>query len=108
MEWNFSAAAAVMPVGDRLTLDDPAPSAAGGATATSGVDFAKLIDGELTRVNTDLQTAETSMRDFANGKPVELHELMINLERARLSVQVIVQVRNKLVESYQDLMRMQM
>jgi flagellar hook-basal body complex protein FliE len=32
---------------------------------------------------------------------------MIKLERARISVQVFVQVRNKVVESYQDLMRMQ-
>jgi flagellar hook-basal body complex protein FliE len=48
------------------------------------------------------------MRDLAAGKPVELHEVMISLEKARLSVQTFVQVRNKLVESYQDLMRMQM
>jgi len=52
--------------------------------------------------------AETAMQSLASGRPVELHEVMISLERARLSVQTFVQVRNKLIESYQDLMRMQL
>jgi len=47
------------------------------------------------------------MRALAAGRPVELHEVMIGLERARMSVQVFVQVRNRLVEAWQDLMRMQ-
>lgn len=92
---------------DRLTLEDPM-AAVGGANSAPGVDFAKLVDGQLSQVDADIRVAEQSMRDLAEGKPVELHELMINLERARMSVQVFVQVRNKLVESYQDLMRMQM
>jgi flagellar hook-basal body complex protein FliE len=113
MDMSLSSLSAVSSVGagattgmDRLTLDAVAPGA--GASTSPGVDFAKVFDGELSRVNTDLQVAESSMRDYASGKPVELHELMINLERARVSVQVFVQVRNKIVESYQDLMRMQM
>jgi flagellar hook-basal body complex protein FliE len=39
---------------------------------------------------------------------VALHDVMIALERGRLAVQTFVQVRNRLVESYQDLMRMQL
>lgn len=75
-------------------------------TAPSG--FAQMIDRELAELNAGTMAAETAMRDLAAGKPIELHEVMISLERARLSVQTFVQVRNKLVESYQDLMRMQM
>ena len=59
-------------------------------------------------LNNSVGAAETAMRDLASGKPVELHDVMISLERARISVQTFVQVRNKLVESYQDLMRMQL
>jgi flagellar hook-basal body complex protein FliE len=70
--------------------------------------FADLIQRELGELNASVGAAETAMRDLAAGKPVELHEVMISLERARMSVQTFVQVRNKLVESYQDLMRMQL
>ncbi len=93
-------------------LDDlpgmgPLPEPAAPPSAPAGNEFARIFDRELSRVSTDITAAETAMRDLAQGKPVELHELMIQLERARISVQVFVQVRNKLVESYQDLMRMQ-
>lgn len=93
-------------------LDDGpglAPWVQGPAAPPAGprVDFARLFEQEATQVSTDLRVAESAMQDYAAGKPVELHDLMIKLERARISVQVFVQVRNKVVESYQDLMRMQ-
>jgi flagellar hook-basal body complex protein FliE len=55
-----------------------------------------------------VSAAERAMSDLSAGKPVELHEVMISLERAQISVQTFVQVRNKLVEAYLDLMRMQL
>jgi flagellar hook-basal body complex protein FliE len=70
--------------------------------------FAGVMQRELSHMNASVSTAESAMRDLAAGKPVELHDVMISLERARISVQTFVQVRNKLVESYQDLMRMQL
>lgn len=70
--------------------------------------FADLLKSQVSDLNANVGAAETAMQDLASGKPVELHEVMISLERARLSVQTFVQVRNRLVESYQDLMRMQM
>jgi flagellar hook-basal body complex protein FliE len=53
------------------------------------------------------QADEGSMR-LAAGEPVDLHDVMIAQEQASLSMQLAVQVRNKLVEAYQDVMRMQM
>ena len=43
----------------------------------------------------------------ASGEPVELHDVMLAQERASLGFELAVQVRNKLVEAYQDIMRMQ-
>ena len=76
--------------------------------AAATASFAKVMQHELAELNSNLGAAELAMRELAAGKPVELHEVMIELERARLSVQTFVQVRNKLTESYQDLMRMQL
>jgi flagellar hook-basal body complex protein FliE len=80
--------------------------AAGGPPASDL--FANLMQGGLSELNTDVVAAEGAIRDLATGKSVDLHDVMISLERARLSVQTFIQVRNKLVESYQDLMRMQL
>lgn len=94
-------------IGAITALLDAAPAAAPGHAAPA-TGFAQMIDRELSELNASTAAAETAMRDLAAGKPVELHEVMISLEKARISVQTFVQVRNKLVESYQDLMRMQM
>jgi len=70
--------------------------------------FAKLIESQVLEVDASVRTAEVAMHDLAAGRAVELHDVMIKLEHARISVQTFVQVRNKLVESFQDLMRLQL
>lgn len=70
--------------------------------------FANLMQQGLNGLNMNVGEAEAAMSNLAAGKSVELHDVMISLERARISVQTFVQIRNKLVESYQDLMRMQL
>jgi flagellar hook-basal body complex protein FliE len=104
--------ASLAAISSAVTAPDDGPGipwAQGLAAPAAGprIDFARIFEQEAAQVSTDLRTAETAMQDYAAGKPVELHDLMIKLERARISVQVFVQVRNKVVESYQDLMRMQ-
>lgn len=69
--------------------------------------FAEVFENQLGKVNQDLAAAETSLQKLASGEPVELHDVMISLETARISVQTMIQVRNRLVEAYQEVMRMQ-
>lgn len=79
------------------------------AQGTSVPDaFANLMQEGLGDLNASVGAAEAAMSDLAARKSMELHDVMITLERARIGVQTFVQVRNKLVESYQDLMRMQL
>ena len=84
----------------------PAGMESVGASAAPG-GFANVFQRQVNELNDSVSAAETAMSKLAAGKPVELHELMISLERAHFSVQMFVQLRNKLVESYQDLTRMQ-
>ena len=88
----------------------PAAGTTPGAVQGGGAPgaFAQLLQNQMADLDASVGSAETAMQSLASGRPVELHEVMISLERARLSVQTFVQVRNKLVESYQDLMRMQL
>lgn len=70
--------------------------------------FAELLKGSLEKVNTDLKTAEALSQDFALGKDVELHEVVLASEQANLALQLTIQIRTKMLEAYQEIMRMQL
>ena len=74
------------------------------ATADS---FGSLVVNGLEHVNTQLQTSQVDLQTMASGQVDNLHQIMIRMEEARLSFQLMLQVRNRLLESYQDVMRMQ-
>ena len=107
MQWGIESVAALTATQATAFPQDPLPVAAPWNASTPSA-FANLMQGSLGELNAGVGAAETAMSNLAAGKSVELHDVMISLERARLSVQTFVQVRNKLVESYQDLMRMQL
>jgi flagellar hook-basal body complex protein FliE len=74
----------------------------------AGAGFAGWLDSQLRQVNAEITAAaDDGVRRLAIGEPVSLHQVMINLERARLHFELVLQVRNKLLEAYQDLTRMQ-
>lgn len=89
-------------------LGGNAPGAPGIAGATVGsADFGKLVSDGLQGVQSDWTQAQSSMRALAEGQPVNLHQVMMKMEESRISFQLFLQVRNRLLESYQDVMRMQ-
>jgi flagellar hook-basal body complex protein FliE len=69
--------------------------------------FADLFVQEAAQVNSALLKAEAGVRQLAAGEAPSLHEVMIRLDEARVSFQLLAQVRNRLLESYQEVMRMQ-
>jgi flagellar hook-basal body complex protein FliE len=64
--------------------------------------FTKLVD----EVDGTRQAAATATQDVMLGKSDQLHNAMISLQESSLALGLMVEVRNKLVESYQELMRM--
>jgi flagellar hook-basal body complex protein FliE len=88
-----------------------APGAATGAEGnqneTGGVDFTEVFKRSLDQVNSAQQHAANLARGFELGAPeANLTEAMISLQKASISFQYTVQVRNKLVSAYQDIMNM--
>jgi flagellar hook-basal body complex protein FliE len=78
------------------------------AEAAAKPDFAAMLKSSIDQVNQSQQQAQTLTQDFELGKPgVQLHEVMISMSKANLSFQQMLQVRNKLVTAYQDIMNMQ-
>ncbi len=83
------------------------PAADAGAAA-GGADFAQVLQNTIEQVNQAQQDAQKMAEDFASGKEnVNLQDVMINLQKANLSFQQMVQVRNKLVSAYHDIINMQ-
>ncbi|HYD78322.1 MAG TPA: flagellar hook-basal body complex protein FliE [Paucimonas sp.] len=79
------------------------PAAASTAPATS---FGQWFSAELSSVNDKLVSAERGMQKLAVGAPHNLHEVMIQLEEARMSMQFLVQVRNQVMSAYKEVMSM--
>ena len=76
--------------------------------AAGGVDFAQVLQNSIEQVSQTQRQAETMAAKFAAGESdANLHEVMISLQKANLSFQEMVQVRNKLVTAYNDVMNMQ-
>jgi flagellar hook-basal body complex protein FliE len=69
--------------------------------------FGGWFASELESVNGNLVRADKDVQKLAVGEAANLHEVMIHLEEARLSFQLLAQVRNKLLDAYQEVMRMQ-
>jgi flagellar hook-basal body complex protein FliE len=55
----------------------------------------------------NLKTADQAVLQANTGESVNLHELMISMEKADISLRLMVQVRNKAIDAYQEIMRMQ-
>ena len=72
------------------------------------VDFADALKASLDQVNNAQQKAEQLGQRFASGDDsVNLSDVMISMQKANISFQATVQVRNKLVSAYHDIMNMQ-
>jgi len=79
-----------------------------GAEAVAKSDFANALKASIEQVNQTQAQSQALTQDFELGKPgVQLHDVMISMSKAQVSFQQMVQVRNKLVSAYQDIMNMQ-
>lgn len=89
----------------RAALDTPAPTAPGAAPP---VEFASLLSAGLRHVESKVETANGLVKQFAIDETVPLHQVTIALEEARIAVDLAVQIRSRLVESYREIMNMQL
>jgi len=84
-----------------------APMQEPGTNAMRG-DFSAWVGDGLAKVGDSLRIAEDNVRALAAGHDIPVHEVMISLEQARMDLTLATEVRNRLVEAYQELTRMQL
>jgi flagellar hook-basal body complex protein FliE len=77
------------------------------STNRLGGEFADMIKKSIESVNTKQVDADKAAVGLASGQHSNIHEVMIKMEEAEISLRLMVQMRNKVVEAYQEIMRMQ-
>ncbi len=82
-----------------------APAAAGTVPGPSADGFGEMLGKLVSGVETSTTQANTAIDAMVN-KTGDVHDAMIALQRSELALQLAVQVRNKFVQAYQDVMRM--
>lgn len=75
---------------------------------TVGTNFADMLTKQIEKVNMEQIESDKMTEALAAGKAPDLHTVMITAEKASLSMQLAMQIRNKAVEAYQEVMRMQL
>ncbi|MEY3904017.1 MAG: hypothetical protein RL189_3323 [Pseudomonadota bacterium] len=80
-------------------------SGVGGAGETG--EFLNLLKEGLSDVNKSMRESDKASMDLATGKSSNIHETMLAMSKAELGFNMLVQMRNKAIEAYQDVMRMQ-
>jgi len=76
-------------------------------TGVKPASFSKVLENAVNEVNTKMQAADTEKAKVLTGETGNVHQAMIAVQESSTAFSLMVEVRNKLVESYQELMRMQ-
>lgn len=93
---------------DAVTMSGISPSQVDATPALPAGDFSQILEGGLRNVNAALEKADGMLKSYASGGDVAVHDLVIAMEEARVSLQLAAEVRNRVVEAYQEFMRMQL
>ncbi len=84
--------------------DSVGPSRSSGK---AGGEFGEALDKAMMQAEQSRQVANAKVEGFLNGKTEELHSVVIASQKAQLEFELLLEVRNKVVQAYQEIMRMQ-
>lgn len=88
------------------TVAPAAPAAS--PTRQAGAAFGDILQSLVGATDAQQQQADQAVQTLHGGGEKNLHEAMIAMEQADISLRYLVQVRNKAIEAYQEIMRMQL
>ena len=69
--------------------------------------FSRVLESEIGQVNREIKEAERLSLDLASGKQVDLPTVMMAINKADISFRMFVQLRNKALSAYEEIMRLQ-
>ena len=94
---------------DILPLKPSEPTATSPISSAqpAGDSFASMLGKMVNEVSAEQNNAMQSVRAVQGGQGVPLHQAVISMEEANVSFQLMVEVRNRLLDAYQEIMKMQ-
>jgi len=69
--------------------------------------FGDMLTDAIQSVDNTMKASEANIQSFVSGQSNNIHDVMISMQQSQLSFQMMVEVRNKLIDAYQELSRMQ-
>jgi len=97
-----------MKIDGQLMMVDKLPGAGGPKPKPAGQLFAQALERSVKETDQALKAANQNLQDLASGRTNRLHETMMSLEEADLSLKLFLQVRNKALEAYREIAKTQM
>ena len=98
---------AIAPLGNSMTGLMPAGMAAGSPAKEGELPFTSIIKRMLGEANAQQTQADNAVEKLANGEADSLHRVMLSVAKADLSFRLLLEVRNRVAEAFQEIMRMQ-
>jgi len=94
----------VLPAGQPLL---PQPAVSGEKRGGGGGSFSEMLNNALKKLNDAKVNADDLTLKFFTGEVQDFHQVAIAMQEASLTMQLAVEVRNKVIEAYQEVYRMQ-
>ena len=80
---------------------------AGGAAHVNATSFSDVLRNSVDKVNEMQAQSDTAIKELVAGRSKNIHETMLTIERADTSLKLMMQVRNKILDAYKEIMHMQ-
>ena len=95
-----------------ITIQNPVQPPVGNAFSrkpeltSNSSPFGKMLTDSIKQVNRLQLEADSSINDLSTGKQLDIHRTMIAMEKASISFEMLMQIRNKVISAYDKIMRM--
>lgn len=70
--------------------------------------FSEVISNAINNVNEKQINADNTIESLIKGDDITMHEVMLSMQESQLSMQLLIEVRNKMVEAYQEINKIQL
>lgn len=94
----------ITPVGQVLPVKQAEP---GKNKEAGGVSFSEMFDNALKKLNDSQVKADNLTHGLITGEIEDIHQVTIAMQEAKLTMELAVEIRNKVIEAYQEISRMQ-
>jgi flagellar hook-basal body complex protein FliE len=88
-------------------IESPGKGAINTALKETNTSFSETLNRAIKDVNSLQSEAGKAVEQIISGQPVDLHDVMIAVEKAKTSFELLMEVRNKTLDMYREIMRMQ-